>query len=343
MVISRIPTHSDFHRNGSILFKKPGPPKHKLIITRYRLVMACLLALLAILVVVKLSIYNTGTESAAPVGLTAEEAAPVAVADVTKLVLQPEAPTVSSQISALLTSTAGDTTFQWYRNGIEMEGQTSMTLAPVELRKGDEITFTAYTGDTEKSVSVVLENSLPSIQSVRLNPEVIHRGVDITAEAAGFDADDDFLDFTYRWVINGDEDTVNTGSVYPGDSITRGDKVSVIVTPHDGDGTGKDFVSVPVVIPNAPPAIVSTPPSTYEAGSFSYRISAVDQDGDRVTFSLGKAPAGMTIDSEGLVSWSFDDMETSEHDVEVLAIDSEGLSSSQTFSLSIKGAGDEGN
>lgn len=343
MTVYRIPTHNNYHKNGSLVFKKPRHPEHKLVITRYRLVMACLLAFLSVLVIVKLTTNSIGPERAAPAGLGAAVPASGTAVEITQLALQPEAPTVSSQISALFRSNSEDATFQWYRNGIELKGETAMTLAPLELRKGDEITFTVYTGDQEESVSAVIENSLPGVQSVRLNPESIHRGVDITAEAVGFDADDDFLDFTYRWIINGDEDTVNTGSVYPGDSIRRGDKVSVIVTAHDNEGSGKDFVSVPVVIPNAAPTIVSTPPSEYEAGRFSYRVSAVDEDGDKINFSLGDAPVGMTIDSVGLISWTFNDMETSVHDVEVIAIDSEGLSSSQIFSLSIEGAGDEGN
>lgn len=343
MAVYRIQTHSNYPKKETLVFEKPTPPKKKLAISRYRLVMACLLAFLSVLVVVKLTTNNTQTESAAPAALAAEESAPVVAPTVTKLVIQPEAPTVSSQISVLFTSTSDDVLFQWYRNGTELAGQTGMTLAPLELRKGDKITITAHTGEQEESVSAVLDNSLPSVQSVRLAPEAIHRGVDITAEATGFDADDDFLDFTYRWEINGDVDTVNTGSVYPGNSIQRGDKVSVIVTPHDDEGAGTDFVSVPVVIPNAAPTIVSTPPLTYEAGSFSYRINAVDQDGDRVNFSLGEAPVGMTIDSGGLINWSFGDLETSEHDVEVIAIDSEGLSTSQIFSVSIEGAGDEEN
>jgi hypothetical protein len=56
---------------------------------------------------------------------------------------------------------------------------------------------------------------------------------------------------------------------------------------------------------NRPPRIVSSPPAAAGVGqAYSYHVQAVDPDGDRLTYELLRAPAGMVIDAgTGQLSW----------------------------------------
>ncbi len=56
---------------------------------------------------------------------------------------------------------------------------------------------------------------------------------------------------------------------------------------------------------NQPPRIVSRPPALASLGQvYLYNVQAVDPDGDRLTYELLRAPAGMTIDAgSGRLSW----------------------------------------
>ncbi len=59
---------------------------------------------------------------------------------------------------------------------------------------------------------------------------------------------------------------------------------------------------------NRPPRIVSRPPSLAGSGhAYVYNVQAMDPDGDRLTYELLRAPAGMTIDAgSGQLSWISD-------------------------------------
>ena len=56
---------------------------------------------------------------------------------------------------------------------------------------------------------------------------------------------------------------------------------------------------------NHPPAIKSSPVTTVTAGAaYHYDVAATDPDHDPITFTLANAPAGMTIDTLGRITWS---------------------------------------
>ncbi len=60
----------------------------------------------------------------------------------------------------------------------------------------------------------------------------------------------------------------------------------------------------PAPTPNNAPGFTSTPPASAAIGQpYQYLATAVDPDGDRLTFSLGTGPAGLTVSAMGLVSW----------------------------------------
>jgi hypothetical protein len=61
----------------------------------------------------------------------------------------------------------------------------------------------------------------------------------------------------------------------------------------------------PACAGNNPPRITSNPPQVTLGQGFAYSVKAVDADGDKLTYALLQAPAGMTIDAvSGRVAWT---------------------------------------
>lgn len=79
--------------------------------------------------------------------------------------------------------------------------------------------------------------------------------------------------------------------------------ISLRVT-DSGGLTDTQTFELSVTVPNAVPVITSTPVTLAQEGSsYRYRIVATDADGDALTYTLLAAPAGMTIDAGGEISW----------------------------------------
>ncbi|MCI0529007.1 MAG: hypothetical protein L0Y56_16340, partial [Nitrospira sp.] len=168
------------------------------------------------------------------------------------------------------------------------------------------------------------ENRRPRAVSVHLTPpDQVYRGTDITAVPKAVDPDGDEVGFRYQWVINGEENPLENGPVLGGDRFKRGDEVSVHVTPYDQEGDGEVVKPRPVIIPNAPPKITSTPPPMdFKLLTYIYQATAVDADGDPITFSLASVLEGMTIDPEtGRIEWKISRDQEGAHPIEVVAED----------------------
>lgn len=89
---------------------------------------------------------------------------------------------------------------------------------------------------------------------------------------------------------------------------------------------------------NRPPVFSSTPViQALEGAPYSYDVNATDPDArDMVTFSLGAAPVGMSIDANsGLVQWTPVNAQVGQHAVRVLASDSQGAYVEQSFVITV--------
>ncbi len=108
------------------------------------------------------------------------------------------------------------------------------------------------------------------------------------------------------------------------------------VIPYDRRNEGVWKAEGEFMIPNSPPKITSEPEAKMEGGKFRYSVKAEDPDGDPIEFTLKNAPKGMSIDSKtGIITWDFDEKDTGEHNVEIIASDPEGAKSSQMLTLTI--------
>ncbi len=247
----------------------------------------------------------------------------------------PQEPTVESELQAIVRGEARLMSFQWLKNGEPIEGARGAVLPQGYFRKGDTISVVVRTNGVKKTSTVVIENSPPVLTGVALLPEVIHRGVDITARPQAEDPDGDDVYYEYQWIINGEELPDLTGEVLPGDRFSRGDSVTVRVTPYDSESYGEPFEVPAITIPNAPPRFVSTPPRSFETRLYTYQVRAEDPDGDTLSFRLEEAPSGMTIDATGLIEWPIDESQEGTHRVKITVEDGYDGTAYQEYTINI--------
>ncbi|WP_363319763.1 putative Ig domain-containing protein [Microcoleus sp. PH2017_02_FOX_O_A] len=91
---------------------------------------------------------------------------------------------------------------------------------------------------------------------------------------------------------------------------------------------------------NRPPSIDSTPAEqiTNLAKLYQYNLTGSDADGDRLLWSLDKAPSGMIVDPlSGSLRWQPNAEQVGEHTVSVRTIDGNGGYAVQEFSLTVRG------
>ena len=248
--------------------------------------------------------------------------------------LVPAALTAKTEIQAIV-SGAAVVIYRWEKNGQVLQGEKADKLAVFQFTKGDRITVTVTAGAESASATALIGNSPPEVTGVTLGPQYIYRGVDIIATAAGVDIDGDLVQFSYRWVVNGEEIS-ETSQTLRGDAFKRGDRIWIRVTPFDSDGTGKVYEPLPITIPNAPPRFVSQPSTEFKGDTYTYTARATDPDGDAITYSLAAGPPGMTVNpATGEVAWKIGKGAAGTHAVELNAQDSEGFKIFQKYSLNV--------
>lgn len=246
----------------------------------------------------------------------------------------PETPTSGDDLQAVL-SDGGAVAWRWERNGRIIDNERTSRLAKRHFVRGDTIAVIVTTGGKEGKALVGIANALPVVRSIRLTPEYISRGEDVTVVADVYDPDGDDVGISCAWNINSDEYQLDS-LVLPGDRIKKGDRVSATITPSDKYGKGKPFSTQTFTIPNGSPWFVSTPPSLFSGNIYTYAAEARDPDGDPVTYTLVSFPEGMIIDRKsGQISWKISSAHVGSHTIEIQAEDNEGAKGSQKYSLNI--------
>jgi hypothetical protein len=245
----------------------------------------------------------------------------------------PESPTLSTDLQAVCSRTDG-IRYRWEQNGQVLQGEEGAILtAGRRFSKGDTIMVTARDQRVAASATVTIGNTPPTVTSITLTPEVVSRGIDISATPAGHDADGDPVQFVYAWSVNGNE-LPDAGAVLRGDRFKRGDRVSLSVTPSDGEGTGAPMMTSPILVQNAPPRFVSTPPSSFQSDVYRYEAQAEDPDNDLLTYSLLAAPPGMSINAQsGTIILEITREHAGSHQIEIAVQDPFGARATQSYSI----------
>jgi hypothetical protein len=215
-------------------------------------------------------------------------------------------------------------------------------LAPGTASRDDVVAVSVVAEDTSFSSEamtdeVTVVGATPHVRDITFEPMEPTPGETVTALVDVDNSEDDSrLEFTYRWMVNGNP----TGAVdkaFSTQGLRRGDRVAVEVIASDGEMASQPTRSGNLVLGNSPPKIKGIPAAVQDGDAFTYQFEAEDADGDAsLRFSLGKAPAGMTIDPiYGLATWRPTADQVGDQPIEVVVKDSTGASGTLRFSVAV--------
>ncbi len=154
-------------------------------------------------------------------------------------------------------------------------------------------------GAVVNSSTVVVLNTAPELGSASLDPSTAYEATTLSCsyeEATDVDGDD--VSVSYDWLI----DSASLGldqSTLDGGSFDRGDNVSCVVTPDDGEDSGEAITSDAVEIANTPPTFTSVsltpsdPVVTDTVTATCYGWS--DDDGDSESYSYAWEVSGTSV------------------------------------------------
>jgi len=267
---------------------------------------------------------------------------------ITSLNILPDKPNKESELNLVIRShdPDGDPVtyrYQWMRNDEEIIGEDKSTLKSGNFKKGDLIRgkVTPSNGKVEGkpflSDPVKIVNSPPMIQGVQVEPKMASARDNLRVYVKSFDADGDFVYYTYQWESNGVALSEEKAETLERTRFKKGDSIAVMVTPDDRETRGFPKKSEPVIISNSPPIIISPPPTSTEGTTYLYQVKAGDPDNDPIVFTLKSAPKGMEIDrNTGLIRWEIRPEDKGPHLIEIEASDNAGAKSIQRYTLTVE-------
>ncbi|MEL7496446.1 MAG: putative Ig domain-containing protein [Planctomycetota bacterium] len=185
---------------------------------------------------------------------------------------------------------------------------------------------------------VPLVNTNPEITSTA--PSAVEVGFEFEYDPTIVELDGDDVRFDLPLAPAGMVVNPENGSIRWTPTIDQVGLQSVLLRVRDDfGGFDLQFIEIQVAEPNTAPVITTMPP-TGPAGvglPYEYNVAAVDSNGDVVTFALVEAPNGMTINpTSGRIQWTPNSLQVGEATIVVEASDGRGLSSTQTFTLSVE-------
>ncbi|MEL7499509.1 MAG: putative Ig domain-containing protein [Planctomycetota bacterium] len=121
-----------------------------------------------------------------------------------------------------------------------------------------------------------------------------------------------------------------------GDQLGSQEVVIEVVDGVGGAATQAFSILVGNGIVNLPPVITSTGPRFSAVGSnYDYQIEATDPESTNLTYSVGRGPAGLSVDENGFVSWIPAVGQTGKFVVTLIVTDEGGASAIESFELDV--------
>jgi len=170
-----------------------------------------------------------------------------------------------------------------------------------------------------------------------IEPSPAHSRDDLKAEVDAFDADGDYIRYSYQWEKDDEEIAGETDATLSNAHFKRGDKISYRLSVSDDESEEIVVHSNTISILNSSPSITSQPSGHMEGFLYEYAVSAEDPDGDQLEFKLSSAPEGMTIDSStGMIRWKVGEKQREgSYEFKVIVSDSEGAVAIQPITLNV--------
>jgi hypothetical protein len=269
--------------------------------------------------------------------------------------LTPIDPTVEDVLSCIpgVTTDPDETTdftyaYTWEVGGVFVPGATDTTLSSVYFARGQSVYCIVTpsdgvdSGDPVNSNIVIVRNSIPTVESVSITPEVAHTNTVLLASSVLFDADDDTVFALYSWLVNGIPILEGTSAVSLNGAayFNKGDEVRLLVTASDFESVGVSVTSDTIIIWNTPPGspsieILPGTPEPEDALVCSVVSDAPDVDDDTITYTYAWYLDGtLTTHTSSTV-----DASATAHDqsweCEVTAYDDEEAGGSATTTIAV--------
>ncbi len=211
---------------------------------------------------------------------------------------------------------------QWFVNDKMVEGAASSQFRLADIKKGFTVQAKVFIGDQQiVSNQIMIKNIKPVIANAKIIPSNPKANDTLKADVVGSDRDGDSVTFFYEWSKNGE--SAGSGETLES-PFKRGDKISLKITPYDGEDYGQP-ITLGTNIYNSPPRSLTGGTEKFEEYVYSYQVKATDPDGDPLAYTLKKAPKGMVIDkSTGLITWKVEEKDAGRHPVSVQVSDGHG-------------------
>ena len=190
----------------------------------------------------------------------------------------------------------------------------------------------------EQSFTINVSQVVPDLAPIFRTRAAFRATVDELYQYAAQAIDPEGSAVTYALITapTGMTINANTGLVQWTPAAAQAGSQIVIVAADDAGGHRSQQRYALLARVNQAPEIVSSPTTTLSAGAvFHYDVQVDDPENDPVGFALLDAPAGMTIDELGRITWSTQLADLGPHNVTVQAIDAHGLDDEQTFTLTV--------
>jgi hypothetical protein len=261
--------------------------------------------------------------------------------------LDPDAPIEGDRVNAVVSVSDQDGDpielgFEWQISGRPIpSGEASIELNGVTKRDRIAVVVKASDGKLQSEparAEARVQNRRPTVIGIALKPQPeVLPGESLVATAQANDPDGDPISYSYRWIVNGEPQTL-TGDRFETDALAKGDEIQAIVVANDGSEDSAELASVVVRVGNTHPEIVSVPKGTWTGEGFSYKVEARDPDNEGpLRYAIKKGPKGMRIDSVlGKVVWQPTAEQAGVHPIEIAVTDSGGATSVQIFEITVK-------
>jgi hypothetical protein len=293
-------------------------------------------------------------------GRSAAQAAPEAGAEelgnrppvIRRVALDPAQPAPGDRVRAVVDASDPDgdaiqLVYAWRFGGKTLRSDGPSVEMPTGMRGARlEVRVTASDGEAESAAmhaGAHKANGRPRLTEVMLEPHgEVQRGDSVFVSARAGDPDGDPVELEVRWAVNGRWQSAGERE-FSTEGLKRGDRIRARVTASDGERKSEPIESAEVMVANAAPRIVSSPPGQLADGEFQYQLEAEDPDGDRtLRFRLLEGPTGMAVDPiRGVVRWKPGADQVGAHPVDLAVEDPMGATTAQRFEITVRETGTE--
>ncbi|HJN78054.1 MAG TPA: hypothetical protein QGF58_29340, partial [Myxococcota bacterium] len=224
------------------------------------------------------------------------------------ILLGPTDPTTAEDLIATVidpvTDPNGDDVtlvWRWFRDQIEVPEANSKVLPADLTARGESWMVRVYASDGDldsdsATASVTVVNTVPAV-SLEL-PSEAFSSEDLVAVATVEDPDNDDLDLSWEWTVDGAPSSV-VGASVDADQTQRGEVWTVSLTASDGEADDTATATVSVV--NAPPEVTEltlSPEEPRTGDGLEATLATIDADGDPVTVTWSWTLDGVVLEDE---------------------------------------------